>query len=149
MHTIIVERRAHFPFDVPGSQVVEVREFIARPDAVKARRAKIINLSRDYSYLGYGYYCSLLAEARKQKIIPSVETILELRERSIYRYALPELDELLRQSVRRAADLPSAPFTLLVFFGRAADDRFRELGRRAFEIFTCPILKLKIGRSHV
>ena len=37
MHAIIVERKALFPFDIPGSQVVETREFIARPDLVKAR----------------------------------------------------------------------------------------------------------------
>ena len=145
MHAILVERRAHFPFDIPGCQTVEVREFIARPELVRARRAKIINLSRDYSYLGYGYYCSLLAEARKQKVVPSVETILELRERSIYRYALPELDELLRQSVKRAPDLPASPFALFVFFGRAADDRFRDLGRRAFDRFGCPILRLNVS----
>ncbi len=145
MHAIIVERKALFPFEIPGSQVVETREFIARPDLVRARGTKIINLTRDYSYLGFGYYCSLLAEARRQKVVPSVETILELRERSIYRYTLPELDDLLRQTVKKASDLPATPFALFVFLGRAADERFRDLGRRAFDRFNCPILKLTVS----
>ena len=145
MYAIVVERKALFPFDISGCQIFETREFIARPDLVKQRRMKIINLSRDYSYLGYGYYCSLLAEARKQKVIPSVKTILELRDPSIYRYALPEMDDLLRQAVKKSPDLPATPFTLYVFLGRSTDERFKDLARRAFDDFSCPILKLTVS----
>ena len=38
----------------------------------------VINLSSDLSYNSEGYYCSLLAQARGDKIIPSVETINQL-----------------------------------------------------------------------
>src|SRR3546814_5545589 len=112
MHIIVVERKTHFRYRNPGCLDLNNREFITRPDLVQDKRAKIINLSKDYSYLGYGYYCSLLAEARSQKVIPSVKTILELRERSIYSYALPELDELLRQQVKKLVMLPTASFTV-------------------------------------
>lgn len=145
MHIIIVERKTHFRYRNPGCLVLNNREFITRPDLVQDKRAKIINLSKDYSYLGYGYYCSLLAEARSQKVIPSVKTILELRERSIYSHALPELDELLRQQVKKLVMLPTAPFTVHVFFGRTDDLRFPDLARRVFDEFRCPMLKLSIS----
>ncbi len=145
MHIIIVERKTHFRYRNPGCLVLNNREFITRPDLVQDKRAKIINLSKDYSYLGYGYYCSLLAEARSQKVIPSVKTILDLRQRSIYSHALPELDELLRQQVKRLVMLPTAPFTLHVFFGRTDDLRFPDLARRVFDEFRCPLLKLSIS----
>ena len=57
MHVIVVERKTHFRYRNPGCLVLNNREFITRPDLVQAKRAKIINLSKDYSYLGYGYYC--------------------------------------------------------------------------------------------
>lgn len=145
MHIIIVERKTHFRYRNPGCLVLNNREFITRPDLVQDKRAKIINLSKDYSYLGYGYYCSLLAEARSQKVIPSVKTILDLRERSIYTHALPELDELLRQQVRKLVMLPTAPFTVHVFFGRTDDLRFPDLARRVFDEFRCPLLKLSLS----
>ncbi|HLT78984.1 MAG TPA: RimK family protein [Ferrovibrio sp.] len=145
MHIIIVERKTHFRYRNPGCLVLNNREFITRPDLVQDKRAKIINLSKDYSYLGYGYYCSLLAEARSQKVIPSVKTILELRERSIYSHALPELDELLRQQVKKLVMLPTAPFTMHVFFGRTDDLRFPDLARRVFDEFRAPMLKLSIS----
>ncbi|HEX6959814.1 MAG TPA: RimK family protein [Ferrovibrio sp.] len=145
MHIIIVERKTHFRYRNPGCLVLNNREFITRPELVQDKRAKIINLSKDYSYLGYGYYCSLLAEARNQKVIPSVKTILELRERSIYSHALPELDELLRQQIKKLVMTPTAPFTVQVFFGRTDDLRFPDLARRVFDEFRCPMLKLSIS----
>lgn len=145
MHIIVVERKTHFRYRNPGCLVLNNREFITRPDLVQAKRAKIINLSKDYSYLGYGYYCSLLAEARSQKVIPSVKTILELRERSIYSHMLPELDELLRQQVKKLVMLPTAPFAINVFFGRTDDLRFPDLARRVFDEFRAPMLRLNIS----
>ncbi|WP_341915291.1 RimK-like ATPgrasp N-terminal domain-containing protein [Ferrovibrio terrae] len=145
MHIIVVERKTHFRYRNPGCQVLNNREFITRPELVLDKRAKVINLSNDYSYLGYGYYCSLLAEARSQKVIPSVKTILDLRQRSIYSHALPELDELLRQQVKKLVMLPTAPFTMHVFFGRTDDLRFPDLARRVFDEFRCPMLKLSVS----
>lgn len=147
MHVIIVERKTHFPYRNPGCLVVNNREYITRPDLAQGKRVKVINLSKDYSYLGYGYYCSLLAEARNQKIIPSVKTILELRERGIYSRSLPDLDDNLRQLLRKLQPAPEAPFTLHVFFGRADDMRYQELARRVFEQFRCPLLRLIISNE--
>jgi glutathione synthase/RimK-type ligase-like ATP-grasp enzyme len=144
MQAIIVERKTHFPYRNPGCLVVNNREFITRPELVQGKHVKIINLSNDYSYLGYGYYCSLLAEARQQRVIPSVKTILELRERSIYTHALPELDEQLRQQIRKLEARPEGAFTVHIFFGRADDARFQDLARRVFDEFRCPLLRMHI-----
>jgi hypothetical protein len=38
----------------------------------------VINLSGDFSYNSEGYYCSLLAQARGDKVVPSVETLNKL-----------------------------------------------------------------------
>jgi len=145
MHVIIVERKTHFRYRNPGCLVVNNREFITRPELVQGKQVKIINLSRDYSYLGYGYYCSLLAEARRQKVIPSVKTILDLRERTIYRHALSELDDILRQQLKKLPQPPAGPFSLHVFFGRADDERFQDLARRAFDQFRVPLFKLNVS----
>ena len=50
-----------------------------------ASRTRIINLCRNFGYLSEGYYCSLLAEARGHKVIPSVQTLSDLDRRSLYR----------------------------------------------------------------
>ena len=68
------------PSDWPdaGARVMSAAEFLARPiDAAHASEL-IINLCRSYKYLSVGYYCSLMAEARGQQVLPSVKTINDL-----------------------------------------------------------------------
>src|ERR671910_330383 len=105
-HLIIVDKSSSFKFDRTDLEVLTTKDYIARPELVRTRNPKIVNLSRAYSYLGAGYYCSLLAEARSHKVIPSVKTILDLSRKSIYRYALAELEELLKRRVHKMAQPP-------------------------------------------
>lgn len=143
-HIVIVDRRADFPWTKDNLQVVTARDYIAKPDTARARSTRIINLSRTYEYLGTGYYVSLLAEARGDRVIPSVRTILDLRQRTIYRPALSELEEALRARMKRLADRPETSFNLYVFFGETEDRRFKELARQIFDLFRCPILKVQV-----
>ncbi len=143
-HVILVERPADIRWQMDDQQVMTVRDYITRPDAVKSRATKIINLTRSYSYLGHGYYASLLAQARGHKIIPSVRTILDLEQKQIYRFALPELDEMLRARMRRLRHGPDTSFMLHLFFGTPDDSRFQDLGRAIFDQFRAPILRVKI-----
>jgi glutathione synthase/RimK-type ligase-like ATP-grasp enzyme len=143
-HLIIVDKSSSFKFDRTDLEVLTTKDYIARPELVRTRNPKIVNLSRAYSYLGAGYYCSLLAEARSHKVIPSVKTILDLSQKSIYRYALAELEELLKRRLRKMAQPPEASFTLYSFFGSADDRRFQDLTRRTFDLFRCPMLKIQI-----
>jgi glutathione synthase/RimK-type ligase-like ATP-grasp enzyme len=143
-HLIIVDRRSDFSTERPDFQVVTAREYISKPETVRNKPLRVINLSRAFRYLGSGYYCSLLAEARGLKVIPSVRTILDLSQKSIYAYALPELEELLRKRIRRMSDPPQVSFTLSVFFGTPDDARFKDFARRAFDRFRSPILRIQI-----
>ncbi|MBM3600721.1 MAG: RimK family protein [Alphaproteobacteria bacterium] len=150
---IVVDKLGDFKWDDPRHVVVTARDYIVRADALKLKYEKVINLCRTYQYLSLGYYCSLLAEARRDKVIPSVATVLDLSSKSIYRHALTELDELLQRCMKKEmaqlAFLPplDAPFALHVFFGQIGDERFQELARKTFDLFRCPLLKLEIQRT--
>ncbi len=152
MHVVVIDRKIQLPLPYRNWTVIRDRDFITSPEQFQARRDKVVNLCADYSYLGYGYYCSLLAEARKLKVIPSVRTLLELRDRSIYRHALPELDDALRQRMKKIEVPALSRFALDVYFGRPDDERFTEFARRVFDRFRCPILRVEVsaeGRWHV
>ena len=106
-HLIVVEKIADFRWADADSRVVTAEEFIsergdADPDARKRPR-KVINLCRSYDYLSLGYYCSLLAEARGDRVTPSVETILDLQHRNSQQASLARLDRLIAGAGRRAA----------------------------------------------
>lgn len=143
-HVVIIDRRADFKWPKANLQVVAARDYILKPDAPKGRTPRVINLSRTYQYLGTGYYVSLLAEARGERVIPSVKTILDLSQRTLYRAALPEVEEALRRKMKRLAQPPETSFNLYVFFGRPDDRRFVELARQVFDLFRCPLLKVQV-----
>lgn len=144
-HVVIVDRRADFKWAKDNLQVVTARDYIAKPELAKApRAARVLNLSRAYRYLGTGYYCSLLAEARGERVIPAVKTILDLSRKTLYRAHLSEVEEALRRKIRRLAQPPETSFNLCVFFGRADDRRFQDTARQIFDLFRCPLLKVQV-----
>jgi glutathione synthase/RimK-type ligase-like ATP-grasp enzyme len=143
-HLVIVDRPADFRWKTGALRIVSTRNYILDAEAPRRGPARVINLSRAYAYLGMGYYCSLLAEARGDRVIPSVRTILDLSQKSIYRAALADVEETLRRKIRRLTQPPEASFTLHVFFGRADDRRFQAIARQLFDLFRCPILKVQV-----
>ena len=116
------------PKDLPNAdtphKVITTSEYLARPRLFDIGRPKLVNLSRSYAYQSKGYYASLLAEARGHRVVPTVETMLELREAKLYEHALPELEDELNRCARRADFQPEAELKLLVCFGIARDPRF-------------------------
>jgi len=136
------------PKDLPNAdtphKVITTSEYLARPKLFDAGRPKLVNLSRSYAYQSKGYYASLLAEARGHRVVPTVETMLELREAKLYEHALPDLEDELNKCARKEDFQPEGEIKLLVCFGIANDARFEQFGRVLFDWFRCPALEVTI-----
>lgn len=132
-HLIIVEKPADFRWSIPDIEVITAEQYLADGPRIRSRPRKVINLCRSYSYLSVGYYCSLLAEARGDRVTPSVETILELARRKPQAAMLPTLGAL----VGPLKDVPRSvrSLTLHVFFGEIEDPQLAALARKSFEMF--------------
>ena len=134
------------PKDLPNAEtphkVITTSEYLARPRLFDMARPKLVNLARSYAYQSKGYYASLLAEARGHRVVPTVETMLELREQKLYEHALPELEDELNRCARRVDFQPEGELKLLVCFGISRDDRFESFGRLLFDWFRCPALEV-------
>src|SRR3546814_11907859 len=141
--TIVVDRRGDSKGAEQGRTIVTTRDYIAAPQKPNGRAngaaPKVINLSRSYAYLSTGYYCSLLAEARGPRVIPMVETILELKATSLYSNALPALEENLNRRIRNLSPPPEGPLKLLVCFHRVYDPPFAALGALVFARLRRPV----------
>jgi len=146
---IVVDQPKDFPNAETPHKVITTSEYLARPRLFENGRPKLLNLSRSYAYQSKGYYTSLLAEARGHRVVPTVETMLELREAKLYEHALPELEDLLNRCARRADFQPDGEFKLLVCFGIARDPRFEPFGRLLFDWFRCPALEVSVDTSSV
>src|ERR1051326_4201847 len=139
------------PRDLPNAEtphkVSSTSEYLARPRLFDVGRPKLVNLARSYAYQSKGYYASLLAEARGHRVVPTVETMLELREQKLYEHALPELEDELNRCARRADFQPNGELKLLVCFGIARDPPLESFGRLLFDWFRCPALEVIVDQG--
>ncbi|MBW3628709.1 MAG: RimK-like ATPgrasp N-terminal domain-containing protein [Gemmatimonadetes bacterium] len=100
------------PADMPGlpaDRMVTADRYLAGTEAV-SRGGAVINLCRSYRYRTKGYYVSLVADARGQRVLPSVETIEGLTEpfglfRVLREAGVPTMHVVKTRPRRR--DLPS------------------------------------------
>jgi glutathione synthase/RimK-type ligase-like ATP-grasp enzyme len=141
-HIVVIEQPKDFKWPDPAIEVMTPREYITRVQPQGERGVRVINLCRDTSYLSLGYYCSLLAEARRQKVIPAVEVLLDLNWKRLYSTYLPELEAEFRKALKDDTNLSDR--TVFFFFGRNPNDKLTDLGRRLFELFRSPILAVDL-----
>ena len=152
-HVLLVEQASDWKPEFPSMPVVTARDYLAGcgadgEDFSSKRRLHTINLCRGYRYLSIGYYCSLLAEARGHKVVPSVRTIQELSSRGIYGLITEELNQRVQRLLggRRSGPTPTA-YELTLFFGQCDSPELQPLAREIFETFRCPILRVELKRS--
>lgn len=84
-------------------------------------KTRIINLCDSSQYLSKGYYCSLLAEARKHQVLPSVKTINALRSG--------------QAPMRNVGQIDGA-----LYFGNATNDEQTKAAKSVFKQYPAPIL---------
>lgn len=142
---ILVDHAKDFPNSETPHKVITTGDYLKRATLFQGTRPKIINLSRSYVYQGSGYYCSLLAEARRHRIVPTVETMLELSRKDLYEHALPELEDELNKGAKKASANEALPARLLVCFGRINHAGLGLFGRLLFDWFRAPILEVTLG----
>lgn len=103
---------------------------------------KVINLCSDLSYLSVGYYCSLLAQARKHKILPSIDTLNRLdctNAAKIDSTLLSHCSAALATKERHDGKI------LELFFGKPENPDYNKIGRDIYEQYPAPLLKVTIS----
>jgi len=143
-HVLLVEQAGDWKAGFPRLPVVTARDYLSGGDYSAHKQLRVINLCRSYRYLSIGYYCSLLAEARGHKVIPTVRTIQEISSRDIYSLETEELDALVQKLLgRKKPGLQPTAYELVIYFGQCDVKELQPLARQIFETFRCPILKVE------
>ncbi len=144
---IVIEDAKDWKPYYPSANVITVQDYLFGERSTAPAGTQIINLCQGYQYLSLGYYCSLLAEARGHRVIPSVRTINDLSRKAIYSLDTEDLDELLNKSLGRDQARMADTFTLDIFFGKTAHEQLGDLARQIFETFSCPLLQVEFKHS--
>lgn len=132
-HLLLVEKASHWKGQLKGYPVVTAAEYLKDPVWQQKRGLRIVNLCRSQKYLGEGYYCSLLAEARGHKVIPSVRTLRDLSRKSLYSLETEDLDKQVQRILgRRHKGVETTSFSVTMMFGNSPLKDFQPLARELF-----------------
>jgi glutathione synthase/RimK-type ligase-like ATP-grasp enzyme len=110
-----------------------------KPDGKEAQL--VINLSDDYAYNSEGYYCSLLAQARGQKVIPGVDVINKLESGMGVRMgrALHKLCYLWTGK----HNIPEGNlWHMNIYFGVCREKGMERIARFIFDHYPAPLLRV-------
>ncbi|MDP5053321.1 MAG: RimK family protein [Congregibacter sp.] len=102
-------------------------------------RTRVINLCDTEHYLSRGYYCSLLAEARRHAVTPAIKTVNELRP-GVWN---PE-DFPLVESDYKGITAAEAAADHFAFFGQSTTPALQKLAARLFRHYPAPILRFAL-----
>ncbi|HEX8906853.1 MAG TPA: RimK-like ATPgrasp N-terminal domain-containing protein, partial [Longimicrobiaceae bacterium] len=96
---------------LPPEMVIDADRYLEGGEGVGDPRAIVVNLCRSTRYGSRGYYVSLLADARRQQVIPTVETSEGLQEpygrfRALQEAGVPTIDAAEMRVRSRELDLP-------------------------------------------
>lgn len=136
---IVINQPQKWIFDDINAKVISVKEYIGNPDYHSNSDYRIFNLCSSYKYQTYGYYVSLLASARGQRVLPSVTTIRDFRSLNIIRSVTTEIEELIASSLEKEK---GNSFTLQIYFGQTTLRGFSKLAMKLHQLFEAPLFKV-------
>ncbi|SFC22249.1 Glutathione synthase/RimK-type ligase, ATP-grasp superfamily [Marinospirillum celere] len=149
---IVIDKLADWVAYYPSEDLITAHEYLAQGSKTDTHPTQVINLCNNYRYLSYGYYTSLLAEARGHKVIPSIRTINDLGKKSIYGLNLDSLNESLNKLVSRNKSLQAQlednqRLEITLCFGQTLFEPLSDLARQIFEHFPCPLLSISFRKG--
>jgi len=161
---------------LPGVRVVDVDTYLAGAPEVCRAGDRVVNLCRSWRYLSKGYYVSLLAEARGQRPLPTVQTIEALQgSRGDLRplrdaglsivdrrevaararagaaggasHAVPLVRDRRGDGATLRAPRSGEVEEVLVALGRPAERRFARIAAQAYRAWPAPLLLVRLLRE--
>jgi glutathione synthase/RimK-type ligase-like ATP-grasp enzyme/uncharacterized protein YbcV (DUF1398 family) len=135
---VVVNNPKDFNVDIDGVEVISARSYLSDDSYQQIKGVKVFNLCRSFSYQSTGYYISLLAAARGQKVLPDITTIQDTKTQSIIRIKSEELDELIQKAL---SDHKLKELEFDIYFGKASIKEFQPLAQQLFYNFPAPLLR--------
>jgi len=139
---VLVDQTSDWSPYYPTNQVIAISDYLS--DYAESK-GYVINLCRDYSYQGAGYYGSLLAEARGGQVFPSVRAIRELNSFESGQPLQPKHSRLLESISRKDGHRPEQ-MTMRSYFGTPTNSELAPVARRLFEVFGFAVVDIIFSR---
>lgn len=127
----------------PSQDVISFEQYLALESKTSRARTRVINCCRNSTALGRGYYTSLLAEARRHHVIPSISVTNDLRRKSLWSIDTAPVAKVLSRLAAADQDEDNQ-LSLNIYFGEVSEPRLESLGKTLFERYPVPVLQVTL-----
>jgi glutathione synthase/RimK-type ligase-like ATP-grasp enzyme/ribosomal protein S18 acetylase RimI-like enzyme len=141
---IVINQPFKWNFTGINAKVISVKEYINEAIYQTNTDLRIFNLCSSYKYQSFGYYVSLLASARGQRIIPNSLTIRDFKIANVIESATYEIDEIINKSLEKVR---LKNFTLEVYFGQSIDAKYNNLSSKLYQLFEAPLFTVNFVKN--
>tara|TARA_R110002050_G_scaffold256245_3_gene395079 strand:+ start:7321 stop:9252 length:1932 start_codon:yes stop_codon:yes gene_type:complete len=140
---IVINQPQQWSFDDVNAKIISVKEYINNPIYHSNTDLRIFNLCSSYKYQSFGYYVSLLAEARNQRVIPNSITIRDFKLVNVIRSVTSDLGVLIDETLKKAT---GNSYELQVYFGQSSAKGFNKLAMKLYQLLEAPLFKVHFIR---
>jgi ribosomal protein S18 acetylase RimI-like enzyme/D-alanine-D-alanine ligase-like ATP-grasp enzyme len=127
-----------------NARVISVKEYINNPDYQNISDYRVFNLCSSYKYQSYGYYVSLLASARGQRVIPNITTIRDFKMHNVIQSAVYDIDEIINSLLSKNKN---SSFSMNVYFGQTLAKGYKTLAFKLYQIFEAPLFRVEFIKN--
>ena len=139
-NVLVINQPLQWKHKTVNAEVITVKEYINNAMYHSSSDYRVINLCSSYKYQSYGYYVSLLASARGQRVFPSITTIRDFRILNVVKTATYDINEFINDMLQ---PVDNDHFTLTIYFGQTTHKKFNTLAKRLNELFEVPLFKVQ------
>lgn len=125
-------------------KIIRAEAYLTEEKYQKMKGVRIFNLCSSYQYQSMGYYVSLLASARLQRVIPNVATIKDFSDQLIIESIGDEAHNAIQKTLKNNK---SNTLTLVSYFGHTPIKKYQKLIKTLYQLFESPFLEFTFEKS--
>lgn len=140
---IVINQPSKWTFPDVNAKVISVKEYINNPVYQNNTDLRIFNLCSSYKYQRFGYYISLLASARGQRVIPSTDTISDFKIINVVHSVAYDIDEIIQAALTKVS---VSQITLAIYFGQTTYKGMGQLANKLYQMFEAPLFQVSFAK---
>jgi len=132
--------------EIDNLKIIEAEAYLSDEKYQKAKGVRIFNLCSSYQYQSLGYYVSLLASARLQRVIPNVATIRDFSSQLI----IESIGEEAQNQIQKAfKNIKSSSISIVSYFGYTPTKKYQKLIKTLYQLFESPFITFTFTKGLV
>ena len=144
LNLIVVDKVKDWPFEIPGTEVVAAKAYLDSATYQNSTLVRVFNLCRSFKPHKFGYYVSLLASARDQRVIPNVTSLRDLSSTTLVQSVAEDLEKLIQKHL---VNVSADEFVLDVYFEQSPQREFQALAKLMAQQFDLLLFRVHFSRQ--